>query len=65
MSDKKRISVKLIGEDGNIFYIMGKVSRELKRNGQSAEATEMCNRIYKSGSYDKALQIVMEYVDIK
>ena len=65
MIDNRRISVRLIGEDGNIFYIIGKVSRELKRNGQNAEATEMCNRIYKSDSYDKVLQIVMEYVDIE
>lgn len=65
MSNKRRISVKIIGEDGNIFFIMGKVSRELKRNGQSAEAEEMCNRIYKCGSYDEALCIVMEYVDVE
>lgn len=65
MFDKKKISVKLIGEDGNIFFIMGKVSRELKRNGQSAEAEEMCNRIYECGSYDEALCIVMEYVDVE
>lgn len=60
----KKIRVKLTGEDGNIFSIMGRVSRELKRNGQSSEAEEMCKRITHSHSYEEALSIVMEYVDV-
>ena len=35
----------LIGEDGNIFNLMGIASRTLKRNGMQEEAKEMCNRI--------------------
>lgn len=54
----------LIGEDGNIFNLMGIASRTLKNNGQKAETKEMCDRITSSGSYDEALCIIGEYVDI-
>jgi len=35
----------------------------LKKAGLNEEAKEMTERIFKSESYDKALQIIMEYVD--
>ena len=55
----------LIGEDGNIFNLMGMASRTLKRNGMSEEATEMCNRITGGAkSYDEALMILQDYVEI-
>lgn len=54
----------LIGEDGNIFNLMGIASRTLKNNGQKEEAKEMCDRITSSGSYHEALGIIGEYVDI-
>jgi hypothetical protein len=55
----------LIGEDGNIFNLMGIASRTLKNNGMREEATEMCNRITSEAkSYDEALMIIDEYVEI-
>lgn len=55
----------LIGEDGNIFNLMGIASRTLKRNGMKEEATEMCNRITSEAkSYDDALMILQDYVEI-
>ena len=55
----------LIGEDGNIFNLMGIASRTLKRNGMKEEATEMCNRITNEAkSYDEALMILQDYVEI-
>lgn len=55
----------LIGEDGNIFNLMGKVSRTLKRNGMQEEATEMRNRITRGEkSYEDALMILQDYVEI-
>ena len=43
---------------------MGIASRTLKRNGMSNESKEMCSRITSSGSYDEALSIIDEYVEI-
>ena len=55
----------LIGEDGNIFHLMGMASRTLKGNGMSEEAAEMCNRITGGAkSYDEALMILQDYVEI-
>ena len=62
MSKKPKCS--LIGQNGNIFNLMGIVSKTLKRNGMSNDAKEMCDRITSSGSYDEALSIIDEYVEI-
>ena len=59
----KRPKMKLVGEDGNIFAILGRASRLLKRNGQAEQAKEMSNRVYHSGDYYKALNIISEYVE--
>lgn len=58
-------TVKLIGEDGNIFNIVGIVSRELKRNGFKDEANEYMEKVFGCESYDEALRITMAYVDIE
>lgn len=57
--------VKLIGENGNIFNLMGIASRALKEAGMREEAKEMFEKITKSKSYDEALRILMEYVEIE
>lgn len=62
--EKVKPKCPLIGADGNIFNLMGMASRTLKRNGMADEAKEMCNRITSSGSYDEALCILGEYVEI-
>ena len=42
----------LIGEDGNIFHLVGIAAKTLRRNGLSAEASEMAEKVFGSGSYD-------------
>lgn len=59
----KRPKCPIIGADGNIFNVMGIASQTLKRSGMPEEAREMCSRVTSSGSYEKALGIIMEYVD--
>ena len=54
----------LIGQNGNIFNLMGIASRTLKRNGMSNESKEMCSRITSSGSYYEALNVIGEYIEI-
>ena len=53
----------LIGQDGNIFNILGRASRLLKEAGQKGQADEMFRRVTSSGSYEEALHIISEYVD--
>ena len=59
----KKPKMQLIGQDGNIFAILGRASRLLKSAGQSDKAKEMCGRVMASKSYNAALTIVSEYVE--
>ena len=40
------------------------IGENLKRNGLSEEASEMTNKVFASGSYEKALGIIGDYVNI-
>ena len=60
----KKPICKLIGEDGNIFNLMGVASRVLKDAGKKEEAKEMVDRVTSSNSYGEALRIIGEYVEI-
>ena len=55
--------MELLGQDGNIFGIMGRASRLLKRAGQHEQAEEMISRVTACGDYNKALNIISEYVE--
>lgn len=62
---KEKITVKLIGEDGNIFNLMGICTRELRRAGQKDVADELVKDITtNANSYEDALAIIMKYVDV-
>ena len=54
----------LIGQNGNIYNLVGIAAKTLKRNGLLAEASEMTEKVFGSGSYDEALGIIGEYVNI-
>ena len=60
----KKPDCPLIGQDGNIFNLLGIASRTLKNHDMADEASEMRNRVMGSGSYDEALSIIGEYVNI-
>lgn len=60
----KKPDCPLIGQDGNIFNLLGIASRTLKDHDMADEASEMRNRVMGSGSYDEALSIIGEYVHI-
>lgn len=55
---------ELIGQDSNIFNLLGIAARTLNRNGMRDEAKEMNDRVLNSGSYDEALGIIGDYVNI-
>lgn len=61
--DNKKPKCKLVGEDGNIYNLIGIASRALKKAGMEKQAAEMTQKVYKSQSYDEALTIILDYVD--
>jgi len=62
---KTNVTVKLVGEDGNVFNIIGKVIRELNLAGFTDEAKQFQEEVFKCGSYDEVLQLVCKYVEVE
>lgn len=68
MADKQESAhkprCKLIGTDGNVFSLTAKASEALKKAGMADKAKEMRDKVFASRSYNEALNIIGEYVDI-
>ena len=62
--EKFKPNCPLIGQNGNIFNLLGIASHTLKKNGMAEEAKEMSSRVMSSGSYGEALGIIGEYVNV-
>jgi hypothetical protein len=56
--------VRLTGKDGNVFNIIGLVSRALKNAGMAKEAAEFRTKAFGAGSYDEVLQLAMDYAEV-
>lgn len=54
----------LIGTDGNVFALAGRVQKCLKDAGQPEKAKEMVERLHKCKSYDEALAMFTEFVEV-
>jgi len=58
------IEVRLVGEDGNAFFILGKVRKALMKAGATEEEIEEFTRDATSGDYNHLLRTAMEWVDV-
>ena len=56
--------VKLTGEDGNAFAILGVVRKALRKAGWTQEQLEAFFREATSGNYDHLLQTCIKYADV-
>jgi len=61
---KNKPEVKLLGENGNIFNLLGIACSALEKENLKAEAKELRSKIFSCGSYDEALQLIMQYCDV-
>lgn len=60
------ITVELVGQDGNVFNLIGIVTKALRRNGVPAEKIkEFTDKCFSAGSYDEVLQIIMNTVKVE
>ena len=57
--------VKLVGEDGNVFCIVGRVCKALKRAKLPEKAKEFSNKAINCGSYDEVLLLVHDYCEVE
>lgn len=59
------VRVKLIGEDGNAFSILGKVSKALREAGYDQTFIDGYVKQATSGDYDNLLMTTMVYVEVE
>ncbi len=52
------------GPSGNIFFILAMAYGEMKEAGRMDEYEEMNARVKACGSYDAALAVIGEYVEL-
>ena len=55
---------KLIGEDGNVFNLIGIVNRTLKADGQPDNAKEFTEKAFQCHSYDEVLSLITDYAEV-
>lgn len=58
------VHVELIGQDGNAFAILGRVSRAMRRSGVSEEEQKAFSDEATSGDYDHLLRTVTKWVSV-
>jgi len=63
-ADENKPELKLIGEDGNVFFILGKAVREARRAGWSEEKIGKFKEDAMSGDYNHVLQLCMEHFNV-
>jgi hypothetical protein len=56
---------RLIGEDGSVFDVIGRVRRALKNAGQIDRAREFVERAFAAKSYDEVLALAMDFVEVR
>jgi len=65
MTTTKKPRCKLTGCGGNVFTIIGFVSRTLRDAKQPDKANEFSAKAMACQSYDAVLQLCVEYVDAR
>ena len=63
MAKFPNVHVKLVGEDGNAYAIMGSVSKAMKKAGVSKEDIDAYFKDAMSGDYDHLLQVTLKTVN--
>ena len=58
------VKVKLVGEDGNAFTVLSKVSKALKQAGHEDLVKHYMTEGM-DGDYDHLLQVTMQYVEVE
>ena len=59
------VRVRLVGEDGNAFAIMGRVTRAMRRAGLPPEEVAAFRDEATAGDYDQLLATVMRWVEVE
>ena len=59
------VIIKVVGEDGNIFNIMGLAARAMKKAGLEEELKQMVEEASHTQSYEEAICKIGEFVELE
>jgi hypothetical protein len=59
------ITVQLTGQDGNAFFIMGRVQKALRRAGVGQQEIDQYLEESTAGDYDHLLRTAMRWVNVR
>lgn len=59
-----KIVVKLVGEDGNAFAVLGRVNKALKEAGRPKDGKRFLEEAMQ-GDYNHLLRTAMKYVEVE
>lgn len=62
--EKPRVEFESRGPSGNVYHIIGMVQQAMRKQRRIMEYNEMWERVQNSKSYDQALTVMREYVDL-
>ena len=65
MAKYDHVTVKLVGEDGNAFAIMARVSNAMRAAGCSVAERDAYREEAMAGDYDHLLRVTMETVNVE
>ena len=60
--EDQRPTVRLLGEDGNAYAIMGRVTSALRKAGFDNEVVKTYQKEATAGDYDTLLRVTLGYV---
>lgn len=61
--ETKRVSLNLVGLDGNAFALMGAFQKQARREGWTQEEIDQVLTECKSGDYDHLLRTLIEHTE--
>jgi hypothetical protein len=59
----KKVTLQLVGLDGNAFNLLGQFQRAARRQGWSPEETKVVIDEATSGDYDHLLQVLIQHTE--
>lgn len=62
MKEKPVITFQSTGPTGNIYYLIGELQRIMRKQRRYTDFNNIRDRIFESGSYEEALNIISEEV---
>jgi hypothetical protein len=60
---REKPKVRLVGEDGNAFAIMGRVSKALKEAGYTPDEIKQYREEATAGDYNHLLMVTQEWIE--